>query len=267
MTGKSVADTFEGDAERYNERQYGARFRTLIADRQQLMSQILSEHRGTGGRRLLDVACGPGHLLQAAIGQGYRAVGLDYSMDMLRVARTQTAGQAPLVRSDATRIPSPDGAFDVVTCAGLIEYLPAGEPLFKEIRRVLAPDGIAVVAITNRRSPALVLEPLIDGVRGARLTRRVVRALGLRIDERALGRREYRLRFYSPGEAAELVRGAGLQLSALRFSHLQLLPHPLERFFPRAATATVGVTDRWLGNDRIGGLAECIVTVASNPQR
>ena len=44
----------------------------------------------------------------------------------------------------------PDGSFDAVLCTASVQYLQRPEWVFSEIQRVLAPQGIAIVAFSNR---------------------------------------------------------------------------------------------------------------------
>jgi ubiquinone/menaquinone biosynthesis C-methylase UbiE len=74
------------------------------------------------GERVLDVACGTGvvtRLVAQRVGQTGKVVGLDLNLGMLAVAAA-TAASEPLTsasitwqEASATRMPFPDGAFDV----------------------------------------------------------------------------------------------------------------------------------------------------------
>jgi SAM-dependent methyltransferase len=46
-----------------------------------------------------------------------------------------------------------DGAFDAVLCAVSVQYLQHPGPVFEEIDRVLASDGVCVVSFSNRMFP------------------------------------------------------------------------------------------------------------------
>jgi len=72
------------------------------------------------GESLLDVACGPGHLLRAAELRGLRPTGVDISAKALELAR-QYVPSAELRESNAEELPFADATFDHVTCVGAIE--------------------------------------------------------------------------------------------------------------------------------------------------
>jgi demethylmenaquinone methyltransferase / 2-methoxy-6-polyprenyl-1,4-benzoquinol methylase len=101
--------------------------------------------------RWLDLCCGTGDMAflsrSLAAPRRVRAVGLDFTLPMLAVARRRRRAEGPdasFVQADALRLPFRDGSFDVVTVGyGLrnLADLPGG---LAEIRRVLAPAGRAV---------------------------------------------------------------------------------------------------------------------------
>jgi SAM-dependent methyltransferase len=96
---------------------------------------------------VLDNGCGVGVLL-ARLGDAHRACGSDLSYGMLRHARDD--GGLGLVQADSTRLPFADGSFDVVFARALLHHLPEPDQGLAEIRRVLRPGGLAVLADTNR---------------------------------------------------------------------------------------------------------------------
>jgi ubiquinone/menaquinone biosynthesis C-methylase UbiE len=105
------------------------------------------------GQRVLDVGCGTGNLLRA-IGKRYpdiELVGLDPDPRML--ARTgrkaRRAGLDPrLDRGFAQELPYADGSFDRVFSSLMLHHLEtaAKDTLLAEVRRVLRPDGLLVLA-------------------------------------------------------------------------------------------------------------------------
>ena len=62
------------------------------------------------GERVLDVACGPGHVAQAAAAPGAAAQGLDFSAAMVGIARN-TYPHIVVSEGDAEDMPYPDGTF------------------------------------------------------------------------------------------------------------------------------------------------------------
>ena len=87
--------------------------------------------------RVVDVACGTGDLCRTLGAARLHPVGVDFSLGMLRAARTD----APLVRADALRMPFGTGAFDGLTCGFALRNFSALPPTFAECARVLRPGG------------------------------------------------------------------------------------------------------------------------------
>ncbi len=100
------------------------------------------------GRRLLDVACGEGHLVRLTRSRRMQGMGCDISHVGSRLARQIIGANANLV-ADGEHLPFPESSFDYVTNLGSLEHffhLPIG---VQEMCRVLRPAGRAAVFLPN----------------------------------------------------------------------------------------------------------------------
>ena len=95
------------------------------------------------GMRVLDVGCGTGAQLAIYQEAGCEVCGIDLSQSMLRIARTKLSDQAVLTTGDATRMPFPDQAFDLVISSLFLHQLDAGvrSVALEEAKRVVHADG------------------------------------------------------------------------------------------------------------------------------
>ena len=104
---------------------------------------------GVGERDvLLDIACGTGDVLRTFASAGVspaRLMGVDFSEGMLRAGIGRLPARAAICRADALRLPLPDGAVSLVTCAFGIRNFQHLPTAFAEMYRVLAPGGRAVI--------------------------------------------------------------------------------------------------------------------------
>jgi SAM-dependent methyltransferase len=94
------------------------------------------------GARFLDIGCGTGRWLRRYQQRGFRALGLDATLGMLRTAREHGTA-APLVTGEAQRLPFPDASFDAVSDVTVVQHIPlASQPqALAEMLRVLKPGG------------------------------------------------------------------------------------------------------------------------------
>jgi ubiquinone/menaquinone biosynthesis C-methylase UbiE len=100
--------------------------------------------------RVLDVACGPGFLTMAFARGASEVVGMDATQALLQRATAEaTRRDLRNVRfetGDATALPLPDAAFDVVACRAAFHHFPHPERVVAEMRRVARPGARLLVA-------------------------------------------------------------------------------------------------------------------------
>lgn len=94
----------------------------------------------TAGTRLLDVACGPGYAAEAARLLGATPIGVDFSSEMIRLAR-QRCPEIEFRVGDAQALDFEDNSFDAVVMNFGVLHLAYPEAAFAEARRVLRPGG------------------------------------------------------------------------------------------------------------------------------
>lgn len=100
------------------------------------------------GQRLLDVACGEGHVLRFATQAGLIAEGVDISPEAVRMAKAR-APRATVQVADGEHLPFPEATFDYVVNLGSLEHYLHMDVGVQEMARVLRPTGLACVMLPN----------------------------------------------------------------------------------------------------------------------
>jgi len=107
---------------------------------------IISQFKKSGGKKLLEVACGTGGHVQF-FKKYYDVIGCDINQDMLNVAK-ELYPEVTFVRADMTSFDI-NKKFDALTCLfGSISYLPNPEALLSTMNsfaRHLKSGGVAII--------------------------------------------------------------------------------------------------------------------------
>ncbi|WP_255193426.1 class I SAM-dependent methyltransferase [Natronobeatus ordinarius] len=180
--------------------------------------------------RILDVGCGTGELSRvlAAESPG-KVIGCDADPGLLEVAREHV----PVVAGDATRLPFPDDAVDLVVCQALLINLPDPVAAVSEFARVSS-DLVAAIEPDNA---AVAIDSSVASE--ARLARRARRAYleGIETDV-SLG-----------ADASETFEAADLEvLETRRYDHTRTIEPPYDD--PALAAARRKATGSGLADDR-----------------
>jgi len=140
-------------------------FRAMAA----VYNSLLNEANLLPGDYILDLGCGTGtHFdwIANLIGPEGRIVGLDPDPENLAKARERIANasyrdRVELIQGRLTeRLPFDDGTFDIVWCAGSLQYVPTPVEAIREMMRVVRPGGR--VAVQDVEMNSMMLGPLPD---------------------------------------------------------------------------------------------------------
>lgn len=113
--------------------------------------QVVTEHLAVcPGRSVLDVGTGPGFLAIGLARRGYEVTAVDYTPEMLAMARKnavkqlgeECAAHIRFVQADAQRLEFPDGSFDAVVTRNLTWNLEEPQMAYGCWYRVLKDPGV-----------------------------------------------------------------------------------------------------------------------------
>jgi demethylmenaquinone methyltransferase / 2-methoxy-6-polyprenyl-1,4-benzoquinol methylase len=130
-----------------------------VAPRYDLVNRVMTFGMDGGWRRravrelhlppgsiVFDLACGTGDFCRELERAGYRAVGFDFAIEMLRTANTGS----PLVQADVLRLPVEDASADGITCGFALRNVVSLAGLFTEVARVVRPGGAIALLDASR---------------------------------------------------------------------------------------------------------------------
>ena len=145
---RAVRDMFDTIAPRYD---LVNRIMTFGLDRMWRRTAVSSLGLQPGSL-VLDVACGTGDLCRDLEKAGYRAIGADLSMGMLRHSTTR----AQLVHTDALQLPLAAGTVDGAVSGFALRNFSGLPPLFAELARVTREGGrVALLDVAVPSNPVL----------------------------------------------------------------------------------------------------------------
>lgn len=182
------------------EQHYYAEYRAVeerhwwFLGRRTILLSLLDRHvpAGDPAKRVLDVGCGTGAMLQQLDRYG-TVDGVDADQDAVRFCQDRGIDRVRLLENGA--LPWDSGTFDLVTALDVIEHIDDDSAMLAEIHRVLRPGGTFLLTV-----------PAFQALWGAQ-------------DEISHHKRRYRA-----GQVRTRLEQAGLQLDRLSYFNTLLFP-------------------------------------------
>jgi len=173
----------------------------------------------THGLRMLDIGCGDGRILGRLPAERW---GVDFSANMLRLARRRIGTDIPLAQASAIALPFQDDSFDLTLCLNVLHYLADDDArtALTEMLRVTRPGGRLVMHVKSSVSPVGVSKRLASVGRGLLNQPRAIREyyrrprwyrVALQPGARQVGRFSYGLQPTGAAPVGMLRRYAGLE--------------------------------------------------------
>jgi ubiquinone/menaquinone biosynthesis C-methylase UbiE len=123
------------------------------------------------GKRMLDVACGPGYGAGRAAASGATAIGVDFAPTMIAEARRRFPG-IDFREGDGENLAFEDGSFDAVICAFGLLHMPEPDKAIAEAHRVLRSGGRYAFTVWAAPDWHEFLGLVLNAVRGRSFARR-----------------------------------------------------------------------------------------------
>jgi ubiquinone/menaquinone biosynthesis C-methylase UbiE len=106
----------------------------------QAIDSLLDAAGAKENLKALDLCCGQGNVSRALVKRGCRVIGVDFSPEMLDLARRRVAG-AKFREADAQDLPFDNTEFDIVVSNLGVCHVADQPRALKEVHRVLRPGG------------------------------------------------------------------------------------------------------------------------------
>jgi SAM-dependent methyltransferase len=116
---------------------------------------VLARHHWAG-KRVLEVGCGQGTVLNHLARKRAGMFGVDMSIVSIERARAganELGHHVDVAQSDAESLPFPDTTFDSVVSFGVLHHTPDTAKSIREVHRVLKPGGLAIVMLYRTGNP------------------------------------------------------------------------------------------------------------------
>lgn len=139
-------------------RQADAMAKAALFNDADVLARIREAARLTGSSRVLDVACGPGIVVEALARAAGKVVGCDITPEMLEKTRTRCASvgltNVDCMPGRAEALPFDDASFDAVVSRSAVHHFAAPAAALREMARVVRRGGrVVIVDVMSAESP------------------------------------------------------------------------------------------------------------------
>lgn len=179
------------------------------------------------GKRLLDLGCGTGALVELLARQKVEYEGIDIAPNMIQVAQTHInelglASTFKVQVGSVESLPYTAAHFDAVVGMGLLEYFDHPETVVREAIRVAKPGALLVFTVPQK----FCLDDIL--VRATQPFRAIARKLAGKSSDIERDK-------YTKEEFRKLFTNLGCMVVGERFYNKLILPYPLSSLWPKLA--------------------------------
>jgi SAM-dependent methyltransferase len=108
------------------------------------------------GLSAIDIGCSTGYTVDTLQASGATVTGFDIDVPGIEHAKALFGDRAEFVVADGSQLGLPDKSVDIVVFNHIYEHVVDPAAVMKEIRRVLADDGVVYLGLGNKRA---IIEP------------------------------------------------------------------------------------------------------------
>jgi len=124
------------------------------AHRLRVILRLVDSYRLGRSGMALDIGIGSGKLLRELTARGCKAVGVDYSFEFIQElwanpSRKNGGAKFLTIAGDVENLPIRKEAFELITCVGVLEYLPSDQVSLEQMYPILKPGGYLVLVVAS----------------------------------------------------------------------------------------------------------------------
>ncbi|SRR6266567_816760 len=163
-------------------------------------------------QRVLDIGCGAGAVSGELVRRGHEVHGVD--LQEKAIQRACSRGVRARVADLNEPLPFEDKSFDAVLACDIVEHVYDPLALLKEVRRVVSDDGYAILIIPHHFDLVQRVRMLFGGG--------IVTAEHLHYSKAYKPWNYVHIRFFTIGEASDLIREAGFEVEKREFTGMPI---------------------------------------------
>jgi ubiquinone/menaquinone biosynthesis C-methylase UbiE len=143
QNGRAFYDQFFND---YHVWEYSYDIKALLR-RKQILGYI-NKLSLLGDYKIVDIGSGICDIL-TRIEDECQLLGIEYSKNSILLAKRFSGPRIMLLQGDATNLPFKDNSINVIICCEVIEHIRDDEGAFRELHRILHPNGRLILSVPN----------------------------------------------------------------------------------------------------------------------
>jgi ubiquinone/menaquinone biosynthesis C-methylase UbiE len=265
-TNKNVKKYFDDVSQDYLSFKYLNNKRSFYSVRQNKIFEFIDTLDRNVFKVFLDAGCGPGVVLKTALEKNFIGYGADLSKEMLKLAKKQFNKNSKFLLSNAEieKLPFKNDSLDVISSAGVIEYLNSDILVLNEFKRILRNDGMLIIPITNKFSYNLLFDDLINLIRSNRVFFALLNYISKNIFKRGnIQPKKFIIRKHSPKEFKATLNKLNFEIIDSSYFYFSPVPYPLNLLLYRFCDF-IGRKMDTLGKTKLGCLGEGYIVMCKN---
>lgn len=189
------------------------------------MKYLRKNFRSFKNKNYLEIGCGPFFIGQELAKEGALVIGVDYSLNALRLAKFylehENIKNYFLVCGDITKMPFKDNVFDLLYGGGVIEHFKDTLGVVKENHRVLKKGGIAFNTVPYLNLGALTYRQMWGNIPNAPILKQLAEFIHIKIlkGRRMIYGYEYS---FTKGQLKKIFNSAGFRKANIEVEKLEV---------------------------------------------